>query len=162
MATYLVKRRMDLGWIAPAGGLVVDPIDAELLMQRNYIQAVADDFPGDIYDENGSRPNGKAADKGPKPAADETTSTSTSELPRVIDLSGVKTDEEKDMGDDKTEDRKAGAITEPDGSPVVDETGPNGPTAIPQDPKHYKSNDQDQAVDKKTGEVVKDGNSEPV
>lgn len=146
---------MDLGWIAPAGGLVVDPPDVELLMQRNYIQPVADDFPGVIYDENGSRPNVKAPDKEPGAKDGETTDPTAPELPRVIDLSGVQ--EDPAVGDnDKTEDRKAGAITEPDGSPVVDETGPNGPTAIPQDPKHVKSNEQDQAVDKKTGELLKE------
>lgn len=153
MATYLVRRRMDLGGVIPVDALVIDPPDVQLLIDRNYITPVADDHAGDRYDGEGQliSTSEQATEPEPVPTTGsgaQDPSSASGVLPHVIDLSSVKEEP-------VAEDRAPGDVTEPDGSPVVDETGPNGPEIVPQDGS-VTVNENDQAINKDTGNLDKD------
>lgn len=107
MTAFLIKRRMDLGWIAPAGSLIasedIETIHIQLLVDRGYIVAVPDDYPGEfvkppVLDAEPEVPSQapQTTDKELDPTTSQLppadfipASTPGVDLPKTIDLSDV-------------------------------------------------------------------------
>lgn len=117
--TYLVKRRMDLGFIVPPGVLVrgSDVPDVPLLVDRGFLQPVPEDYPADLFTPpdpaKPKKPSSSASsaqppepESKPEPTVPEGVDPTTSQLPpadfipastpgvdlpKTIDLSDVGT-----------------------------------------------------------------------